>query len=149
MTKMVHVYTPRRFQKTLDLEWIGPVVAEFQCPQDSRSPYHANGHVHYAPMGKWLWRCTSTGQVSTNLIWNESAQWLQSFGVGKIPGVLITPMACLLWPWRCTSTGQDGPNELDLERIGPVVAEVQHPQDSKSPYHAHGYAHYAPISRWP
>ena len=39
--------------KELDLEWISPVVAEFRCPQESRSSYHAYGHAHYAPKGKW------------------------------------------------------------------------------------------------
>ena len=33
--------------KTLDLEWISPVAAEFQCPQDSWSRHHAHGHAHY------------------------------------------------------------------------------------------------------
>ena len=30
-----------------------------------RGFYHAHGHAHYAPMGKWQWRCTSTGQYSS------------------------------------------------------------------------------------
>ena len=32
----------------------------------SRSPYHAHGHAHYAPMGKWPWCCTFRGQYSSN-----------------------------------------------------------------------------------
>ena len=35
-----------------DLEWIGPLFAEFWHPQDSRSSYHAHGHAHYALMAK-------------------------------------------------------------------------------------------------
>ena len=84
----------------LDLEWISLVVAAFRCPQDSRSPFHAHGHAHYAPMGIWL--------------------------------------------WRCTCKGQGGSSELDLEWIGPMVAEFQRPQDPRSPYQGHGDAHYVP-----
>ena len=36
----------------LDLEWIFPVVAEFQCPQDSQSPYYTHRHTHMAPHGQ-------------------------------------------------------------------------------------------------
>ena len=32
------------------------------------------------------------------------------------------------WPWCCTSTGQNDSNELDLEWISPVVAELWHLQ---------------------
>ena len=47
------------------------------------------------------------------------------------------------WPWRYTSTCQGSSKELDLEWICPVVVGFQHPQNSMSPYHAHGHAHYA------
>ena len=105
MGKWPYYCTPtgRDGSNELDLVWIGPVVAEFQHPQDSRSPYHAHGHAHFAPTGKW--------------------------------------------PCRCTTTDQDNSNEIDLEWIGPVVAEFQHPQDSRSPYHAHRHAHTAPMGK--
>ena len=34
----------------------------------------------------------------------------------------VTPMG--KWPWRCTFRGWDSSNELDLQWIGPVVAEL-------------------------
>ena len=74
--------------------------------------------------------------VPMNLIWSESAQWLWSSGVRRIPGGLLMPIIDGLahyapmgkWPWHCTPTGLDGSNELDLECIDPVVAELWHPQ---------------------
>ena len=53
------------------------------------------------------------------------------------------------WPGCCTSTGQDASKEIDLGWIGPVVAEFRRPQDSRSPYHAHGNAPYAHMAKWP
>ena len=187
--------------KELDLEWICPVVAGSQHPQDSMSPYHAHGHAHmgkwpslcastgqdgsnefdlewigwvpastrfqgplscpyghahYAPMGKWQWHCTSTGQLSSNeldLEWIDPVDakfWhLQDFkGLYHAHGnAHYAHMG--QWPWRCTSTGKNDSKELDLEWIGPVVAEFRRPQDSKGLYHAHGHAHYAPMGKWP
>ena len=52
MTMTLHIYGLRRFQWTWILEWIGPVVAEFRCPQDFKSHYYTHGLAHYAPMGK-------------------------------------------------------------------------------------------------
>ena len=148
MTMMLHIYRAKQFQWTwfgvnrpsgcgfawwpwcctstgqsssneLDLEWIGPVVADLPHTQNSRSPYHTHGEAYYAPMGKWLWRCTCTSQDgSKTFIWNELAQWLLSSGVGKIPETLISyyrfqepllhPWACPCgpmgkWPWCSTS----------------------------------------------
>ena len=97
--------------------------------KDSRGLYHAHDHTHYAPMGKWPCRCTSTGQDSSKV----STQWLLSSGVHKIPmmpmGMPIGPMG--QWPCRCMSTGHDSSNELDLEWVSPLVAEFQHQQDSR------------------
>ena len=92
--------------------------------------------------------------VPMNLIWNESAQWLLSFSVRKIPGAIIMPWACHYAPMgkspcRCIPTGQNSSNELDLEWICPVVVEFWCRQNSRSPYHAHGHAHYAPMGKWP
>ena len=87
-----------------------------------------------------------------NFIWSESAKWLLSSSVRKIPGALITPMGTPIaligkWPWRCTSTGQDSSNELDLDWIGLVVTEFRIRRDS--PYHAHGHAHYVLMGKCP
>ena len=38
--------------------------------------------------------------VPMNLIWSESAQWLWSFSVRKIPGAFIMPMGMpIMPPW--------------------------------------------------
>ena len=74
------------------------------CEKGTKSVYHARGHTHVARMGKWS--------------------------------------------WRCTSTGQDGPNYLDLECIGSVVAELRRPQVFKSVYYALGHAHLASTWKW-
>ena len=87
MTMMLHIYRPRRFQRT----WFGVNRAQWlqssgvcKIPEalvtDSRSPYFSHGHAHVAPMGKW--------------------------------------------PCRPTSRGWDSSNELDLEWIGPTIAEL-------------------------
>ena len=93
MTKMLHIYRPRRFQWT----WLG--------------------------------------------LNRPSEDWISASA--RFQELLSCPCARPLcpmckWSWRCTSTGQDGSNELDLERIGPLVAEFQGPQDSCSPYQAMG-----------
>ena len=50
--------------KTVPKNLIWSELAQF--PKDSRSPYHAHGHAHYAHMDKWPWCCTSTGQDGSN-----------------------------------------------------------------------------------
>ena len=75
--------------------------------------------------------------VHKNLIWSESAQWLLSSCVHKIPDALIPDSRSLYYshghahvtpmgkcPWRCTSRGWDSSNELDLGWIGRVVSEL-------------------------
>ena len=65
MTRMLHIYRPRRFKRT----WFGvnrPSCCWVPVLEVSRSPYLAYGHAHYAAMGKWPWRCTSTGQEGSN-----------------------------------------------------------------------------------
>ena len=52
------------------------------------------------------------------------------------------------WPWCCTSTGPDSSNELNLEWIGPVAAELQHMQGSESTYHAHRHTNVALMGKW-
>ena len=137
MTKMLHVCKPRRFQRT----WIGvnrpsgcwvPASARFQEPLSHPwarpiMPPWANNHDVAHLQAK---------TVPKNLIWSESAQWLLSSGVHKNPEALITdsrsphyahghthmaPMG--KWPWRCTSRGWGSSHELNLELIGPVIAE--------------------------
>ena len=49
------------------------------------------------------------------------------------------------WSLCCTSTGQDNSNEHDSEWIRLMVAEFRRPQDSISPYYAHGHAL---VARW-
>ena len=70
--------------------------------------------------------------VPMNLIWSESAQWLRHSSICKIPGALTMP---IMLPWRCTSTGQDSSKQVNLEWIGPVVAEFWCPQDSRCLYY--------------
>ena len=41
---------------------------------------------------RWANACLQTKMVPKNLIWSESAQWLLSYGIRKIPGALIMPM---------------------------------------------------------
>ena len=102
--------------KEIDMEWIGPVVAEFRHQKDSRAHYHAHGHALYAPMGKWPKHCISTCQVSKEL----DLQWIgpvDSRGLYYAHGhAHYAPMGN--WLWHCTSSGQDSSNELDLEWIG-------------------------------
>ena len=92
--------------------------------------------------------------VQINSIWSEPAQWLLISSIRKILGALVMPTGIPAmppmgkWLWHCASTGQDSSKELDLEWIGPVVAELRHLQDSKSPYHSHGH-YYAPMNKWP
>ena len=69
-----------------------------------------------------------TKTIPMNLIWCESALWLQSSSIRKIPGILITPMdmpMCARWEndleWLCTSTGQDSTNGFDLDWICQVI----------------------------
>ena len=50
----------------LDLECIGSVVAELQRPQVFKSVDYACGLANLASIGKWQWRCTSTGQDDFN-----------------------------------------------------------------------------------
>ena len=72
---------------------ISPVVAEFWHLQDSRSPDHAHGHAHYATLGKWPQRCTSTDQDGSNeldLEWTSPV--VANFWCPKDSGALITPM---------------------------------------------------------
>ena len=66
---------------------------------------------------------------------------------------LSCPWACPLcpmgrWPWSSTLTDQKGPNELELERINPVVAEFRRPQDLRSLYHAHGNLIWSESAQW-
>ena len=52
----------------LNLEWIHPVVAEFQCTQGFMTDYYAHEHAHVVPMGKWpstVTKCTSTDRDSS------------------------------------------------------------------------------------
>ena len=100
MTMILHTYRQRQFQWT----WFRvnqPVVADFRRPQNSRAlimpmgmpimPPWANGHgvAHLQPK-----------TVPMNLIWSESAQWLLSSSVRKIPGALITSMGMpIMPPW--------------------------------------------------
>ena len=63
--------------KKHDLEWINPVVAALRHLQDSKGLYHAHGHAHYDPMGKWLWCCTSTGEDSSKEL---DLEWIDAVG---------------------------------------------------------------------
>ena len=57
MTMTLHIYSPRQFQWS----WFGmnlPVVAVFQCLQDSRSPYYTHG---------WLCPRVPDGQITMML----------------------------------------------------------------------------------
>ena len=89
--------------KEIALEWIGPVVAEFvQHLQDPRSPYHAHGHIPLGSDGVNHHDVAHlrTKTVPMNLIWRESAQWLLSSDICRIPGALITPMDMpIMPPW--------------------------------------------------
>ena len=58
-------------------------------------------------MGKWpkMLYVYVPKTVPENLIWSESAQWLQSSSIPKIPGALITPMDIhIMPPWQMTMT---------------------------------------------
>ena len=112
--------------------------------------------AHVVLIGKWLWHCTCASQEKSKELYLEwisqvvaelrrpqgSTSSYYSYEHGHV--VLMD-----IWPWGCTSTGQDGSNELDLGWIGQVVAELQHLQGSKSTYYACGYAHVAPVGKWP
>ena len=115
----------------LDLEWICPVVVEFQHPKDFRNPYHTHGHAHVAPMGKWPWCCISTGQDGSN---ERNLKWIHPVGADfqypqgykhvyyALGYAHVTPMG--KWLWCCMYSGLDSSNELNLEWISPVVAEI-------------------------
>ena len=96
-----------------------------------------------------------TKTVPKNLIWSELVQWLWS---SSVPQDSRSPYhthehahnaVMSKWSWCCICTVQDSSIELDLEWIGPVVAEFWRPQNSRNPYHAYGHAHYAPMGKWP
>ena len=79
--------------------------------------------------------------VPKHLMWSESAWWLLSSSICKIPRAFIMPMGMYpLCPHRQMTmalhiykTGQDSSNELYLESTGPVVPKLQHPQSLGRP----------------
>ena len=138
----------------LDLEWICQVVAELQRPQDSRSPYYAHGHDNVGLICKGPSCCT--GQDGPN---EFDWEWIchvviMLTGPAIFQEPLLCPWAYLFgpngkWPQRCSCTGQDSSNELDLEWIGLLVAELWLPKASKSSHYAHGHTHVAQMGKWP
>ena len=78
------------------LGWIGPVVAEFWHPQDSRSPYHILGHAHHNTHGQMT--------MPLHTYRPRQFQWIR-FGVNRlsVSGVLASarfqePLSC---QWAC------------------------------------------------
>ena len=75
------------------------MVADFRRPQDSRIPYHAYGHTHYAPKRKWPCHWTSTdqdGSYELELQWiGPSGSWLPASTRFQKPLCL---WACPLYP---------------------------------------------------
>ena len=67
--------------------------------------------------------------------------WWVSHPGNKVPRALITTAGMPMWP-LCA-------NELDLEWISLVVAELRCLQDSKSTYYALGHTHVALMGKWP
>ena len=146
MTRTLHMYRARQFQRTRfgvnrPIPCRVPASARFQEPLSHQwaCPLYPHGVAHRQPK-----------TVPNDLIWSELAQWLQSSSISKIPEALITVSRSLYythghahvalmdkWPWRCTSRGWDSSNELDLEWIGPVVAELWARQtDGWRPFHS-------------
>ena len=104
----------------LNLEWIRPVVAEFQCPQGFKYAYYTLRHAHMALMGKWSWCCTLRGQDGSNelnLVWIHPVvaeiQRLQGCDCAYYAQGHARVDPTGKWPWCCTSTSQDGSNELN------------------------------------
>ena len=89
--------------------------------------------------------------VPTNLIWSESAEQLRSSSIRKIPGALIMS---IMPPWANDHAVAHLQTKTVLIKLmwsesAHWFVEFQHSQDSRSPYHAHGHAHYAPMGKWP
>ena len=154
MTMTPYICRTRRFQRA----WLGvnrPCGCRFPASKRVRVPFfHAHGHAHYALMGKWRKRWTSTGRDDSkelNLVWigpvvADFRHHQDSRGLYDAHGhALCAPMG--KWSRRCTSTGRWGSHALDLEWTGPVVVEIRRPQDSRS-YHTHGHAHYAAMGKY-
>ena len=83
----LHIYRPRRFQRT----WFGvnqprgcyfPASALFQKPllQIPGAFITSMGTHLYGPDGLMTVAYLEAEAVPVNLIWNESVQWLQSYG---------------------------------------------------------------------
>ena len=138
ITMQLHIYGPRWFQWS----WFGvnltggAVVAEFQHLMVWKElivsvgmpmrPWWANDHDVAHPESR---------RVPINLIWSESAKWLLSSAIHKVPRALILPVVWHThvapmgkWLGRRTSTGQDGSNDLNLEWIIPAITELWHLQ---------------------
>ena len=130
MTMALHIYRPRQFQWTRfgvsqPCSCGVSVLARFQEPltRPWACPLCPHGQIVRLFQRTW--------------IRSEWAQWLLSSSIRKIPEALITDSRSLYyvlghghvapmgkWPWHYSSRGWDNPNELDLEWISHVVAEL-------------------------
>ena len=135
----LHIYRPRRFHWT----WIHPWLVN--------SGIRNFPGVHVMSMGTTMWqdrqmtwRCTSTGQDSSNeldleLICPLFAEFQRphyELDLKWICPVCVVPVSarfqeCLSCVGTLKSIGLDNPNELDLELI---CQEFCCPQDSRSPF---------------
>ena len=107
-----------------------------------------------------LWtRCQAVAHLQTkavpqDLIWNESAQWLRSSSVRKIPEAFITPMDMpIMPPWA----NDHGVAHLQTKTVRTNLIWSDSVQRLLScgirnipgAFITHGHAHYAPMGRWP
>ena len=130
--------------KESDFQWIrlvvGWLVAEFQCPQDSKKaritpmwPWWANGHdIAYLQAQRFL----------VNMVWSESA-------AGEFPASARFQSLCLnsyytMWFWWAVGSRWANDHDVvhlqaktvpvNLKWIHPVTVEFWCLQDSRSPY---------------
>ena len=105
----------------LELHELAQRYWEVQCPQEfpTGMPKHARWANDLAIAH------LRANTVPQNLRWTESAQQYWGYTFCKNWGI---QWECHIWPCRCPSTGQDG-SELEIEKIGPVVVELQHLQE--------------------
>ena len=109
-------------------------------------------YAHESTMGKWPGRCTSTGQGGSKEL---DLEWIgpvvTQFGVRKILWALTMPMSRPVMPPRPKMTitlhiYMPRRFQRTWFRVNrPCSYLVRRPQDSRSPYHAHEQARYAPV----
>ena len=91
---------------------------------DGRSEsFFAHGHAHMGRMGKWLWRCTSTGQDKPIELRKKSVQRFQR---KKSP----TGTQRGEWEndWLCKTIRLDNSIGIWTQKIPPTVSDICVPQ---------------------